>query len=167
MTEDGLCRIFAEKVRTSPQFAAWIIGRSKFAQFSAASRLLYEEQVARRPKVKPQNWWRHWWCTIPGLNEQRETDIFLTFETTGVPKRFAIHIENKKGDGSFLPGQAEAYFPRAAFMLNQWKYLDCSDFETILIAPSNFVQFNKSQCGLFGCQLSYEEIGDFIPEFRT
>jgi len=101
LNEDLLCRAFAEKIRRSAEFLAWVLNRTKFSEHRLSARLLYEEQVRSRPSVLPENWWRHWWCKIPGSGKEGETDIFLVFEVHETKKRFALHIENKK-DSEFL-----------------------------------------------------------------
>ena len=161
-SEDVLCRIFAEKVRDSHDFCRWVLGHTKFHDRTAT--LLYEEQVWRRPKVKPENWWRHWWRKIPELNQERETDIFLVFEGNMDCSRFALHIENKQ-DAKFAPGQAEDYEPRARWMMGMPRYLNYSDFQTMLIAPASFRQQDPKNSTIFDCFISYEEISHFVPEF--
>jgi hypothetical protein len=164
LTEDNLCRAFADKARTSPEFTSWLLGQTKFAESRSQARLLHEEQVWRRPHVSAERWWRHWWCNIPALSEQRETDIFLVFEVTGSSKRFALHIENKQG-GRFRPGQAEAYEPRARFMMNTERSLNYTDFQTVMIAPLAFRANNRAKSDVFGCYIPYEDVATFIPEF--
>ncbi len=95
MTEDSLSRLFAETMRTSPSFASWVLGQTKFADHKDNSRLLYEEQAKRRPR--PDNWWKDWWCPLPGLRvEGRQIDVFSCFEDLNTGLRYALNIENKK-----------------------------------------------------------------------
>lgn len=159
--EGELDLAFANKIQTSNDFRSWVLNQTKFRNLSLEAILLHEEQGKNRPV-----WWRHWWCHIPEINEQRETDIFLVFECRTSGKRFSLHIENKTGNGKFSEGQPEGYEPRARFMMNNAKYLSYSDYETVLIAPSAFREVNKDKCDLFGAYISYEDIADFIHEFR-
>ena len=159
--EGELDLAFASKMEESPEFRSWILHHTKFRDFSSRARLLHEEQGSDRPI-----WWKHWWCRIPELGEERETDIFLVFEIEDSGKRFALHIENKKGNGKFLEGQPEGYEPRARFMMNDEKYLSYSEFETVLIAPLVFREKNEEKCNLFGAYIPYEEIAAFIPDFH-
>jgi hypothetical protein len=163
MKEDDLCLAFANKISASPEFTAWVLSHTKFGEFGSRVRVLHNEQASIRPR---KFWWRHWWCTIPELAEQRETDIFVVFEIVDTKQqRFALHIENKKGNGRFAEGQAEAYLFRAQHMMNRAEYLSYSDFATILIAPLVFRHSNAAKCALFDCHLTYEDIAKFIPEF--
>lgn len=161
-SEDALCRIFANRVRDSLEFSNWILGYTKFRGRSVT--LLHQEQASIRPKVKPENWWRHWWRKIPELSQERETDIFLVFEDGSDKSRFALHIENKQ-DAAFWPGQAEDYEPRARWMMGVPRYLNYRDFQTMLIAPKSIQERNPQKVALFHCFISYEDISCFIPEF--
>jgi len=160
--EDALCRLFANMMRNSQDFRAWVLSQTKFEGRSA--RLLAEEQASSRPKVNPENWWRHWWRKIPELDQERESDIFFVFEDEVDGGRFALHIENKQ-DAKFLPGQAEDYESRARWMMRMPRYLNYSDFQTMLIAPQSYRERNQQAAGRFHCFISYEDIGRFIPEF--
>lgn len=161
-SEDALCRIFANRVRDSQDFNSWILSYTKFRGRKVS--LLYQEQMSARPKVKPENWWRHWWRKIPELNQERETDIFLVFEDRFDTSRFALHIENKQ-DAAFWPGQAEDYEPRARWMMGMPRYLNYTDFQTMLIAPQSIQERNPEKAARFHCFISYEDIGCLIPEF--
>jgi hypothetical protein len=162
MTEDELCHIFAEHVRGTPEFAIWLLGRTKFKEFAAHARLMHQEQKNIRPR---KQWWRHWWCRIPELKKDRETDIFMVFEIVDPNLRFALHIENKMSNGKFAAGQAEAYRIRAQHMANKEEYLDYNEFETILISPLSFKARYGAACDFFDSHIAYEEIADFIPAF--
>jgi hypothetical protein len=164
LTEDLLCRAFAEKVRGSREFLEWVISQTKFIEHQSRSRLLYEEQVRSRPHVLPENWWRHWWCRIPSTGREGETDIFLVFGDTGTGTRFALHIENKK-NSEFLDGQSEGYEIRARLKMNDPKWLNYSDFETVLIASAAYRELRHTSCEPFNRFLSYEDIALFVPEF--
>src|SRR5690349_20418482 len=111
--EDLLNLAFANKLTESHEFACWLLGRTKFADQAGQSRLLHGEQAAAR---QARFWWRHWWCTVPGLGDS-ETDIFLVFEAPKKEERFCLHIENKLINSTFTPNQAENYAARAQYML--------------------------------------------------
>lgn len=161
--ECDLDQAFADKVKESTEFCWWVLDHTKFRGLAADVRLLHEEQGKTDRKV----WWKHWWCFVPEIEEQRETDIFLVFQIEANGKRFALHIENKRENGKFSDGQAEGYGPRARHMMSKDEYLDYSDFETVLIAPSTFRKKYREECDLFGAYISYEEIANFIPEFDS
>lgn len=166
LSEDDLCRLFAEKVRGSQSFAAWVIGQTKFEAYKLSARLLSDEQAAKRPHVAHDRWWRHWWRKLSETGEEGETDIFLVFEKPS-KGRFAIHVENKRLVGDkFTKGQAAgAYERRAASMLNDPKYLLHDDYTTLLIAPAAFIEKNAEFAANFSTRIPYESISTFIPEF--
>ena len=164
LNEDLLCRAFAEKIRHSAEFLAWVLGQTKFSAHQSNARLLYEAQVRSRPRVQPNNWWRHWWCKIPGSGKEGETDIFLAFEDVDTKMRFVLHIENKK-DSEFLDGQPEGYETRARLKINDPRWLNYVDFETVLIAPIAYRATRRPSCDVFERFISYESIASFVPEF--
>jgi hypothetical protein len=130
--EDDLNLAFASKIKESPEFASWVLSHTKFCEHGSHVRLLDEEQASIRPR---KFWWKHWWCNMPEVNKEEKQTFFIVFEITDNKQRFALHIENKKGNGKFAEGQAESYEVRARHMMNQTKYLNYTDFETILISP--------------------------------
>lgn len=160
--EDDLCAAFADALVDNPDFRLWILDRTPFAGVAQQARLLDGEQMAIRPRKR---WWRHWWCHVPALTHQRETDIFCVFEAGDM--RFALHIENKLGAGAFLPGQAEGYRPRADYMSGQARFLNYGKSATLLLAPKAFVARCPADCALFDGVLFHEDIAAFIPEFGT
>ena len=161
MNEDDHCRVFAEKVRTSREFAAVLLSLTKFRDCAGRARLLYEEQIAARPNVRPDRWWRHWWCKIPELGRERETDIFLVFEDTLSGARFALHIENKL-DAPLSLGQAEDYEPRARFMARKERYLCYSDFTTILLCGAGYEAKNLVKAAVFDTVIHHERVSAFL-----
>jgi hypothetical protein len=96
---------------------------------------------------------------------ERRTSSFSS-KTTDTRKRFALNIENKPHGASFQQGQAESYGKMAASMMAKYTDLHYQDYETVLIAPGDFMRSNAELCKLLDRRISYEEIGAFIPEFR-
>lgn len=162
LTEDQLCEAFADGVQANTDFRRWLLGRTKFADLVDKCRLLHEEQMAIRPR---RRWWRHWWCAVPELSKDRETDVFMVFEVMASGNRFALHVENKRDNYKFNPGQAAAYAPRARHMLHQADYLSHSDFQTVLLAPRAFRDRHAVESALFDVFVSYEEVASFLPAF--
>lgn len=162
--EDQLNLAFAEMIAESAEFRRWVIEKTKFAGAGTSSKLLREEQAAAR---SAKYWWRHWWCFVPEVGAESETDIFLAFEESNSKKRFALHFENKIENSTFQPNQAESYDCRARHMLTNTKSatLRCTEFDTILIAPASFHAAYEGQCAHFGCFIAHEEIARFIPQF--
>ena len=162
--EDDLCRAFAEAVRSSPEFRAAVLSRTKFAGSAMTARSLWEEQAQARPKVLPDRWWRHWWCKVPEVNRERETDIFLVFEDEVTAERFALHVENKL-DARFTDGQAADYEPRGRHMLNKPRYLSHTDFTTMLLCPKAYAELKPGHAVYFDAVLHHEDVGVYLPEF--
>jgi hypothetical protein len=162
--EDVLSGFFAEYTKESPQFASWVLNRTKFGAFSGSARLMHWEQMALRPR---KFWWKDWWCNFPGqIRQGGQIDIFMVFELPDKKKRFSLHFENKKANGTFEPGQVVGYELRAKHMANKPEYLDYNDFETLLIAPLAFQNGPHGiGCDQFTC-IPYEDISDFVPQFR-
>ncbi len=91
----------------------------------------------------------------------------MVFEVISTGKRFALHVENKRDNYKFNPGQAAAYSPRARHMLNRAEFLSHSDFETVLLAPVAFRNRHAPEAGIFDVFVSYEEVARFLPSFGT
>jgi hypothetical protein len=165
LSEDQLCHAFADQIKDSPAFVTWLLGRTKkFAKFTAVDvRVLWQEQKRKRTSPAAP-WWRHWFrwpgCNCDGCVGGRETDIFVVFELVRSKERFALHIENKKSKGKFTPGQAAAYSLRAKCWANSERYLNYSDYETILVAPSAF--FGEPGAELF-TRIPYEDVAKVLP----
>jgi hypothetical protein len=160
--EDKLNQMFAEAVRHSTEFRRWLLGRTRFERWARHARLLDEAEYMIRPR---RYWWRHWWCGgIPECG-QKETDIFLVFDVRD-GFRFALHVENKIEKSRFQPLQAECYVKRARFMMNNFEYLNYSDFDTLLISPRSFKEKYSDKCALFGCHILHEDIAAFVPAFK-
>jgi hypothetical protein len=140
---------FAAHVRQSPEFAIWLLGRTKFAAAEAALDL-----------AEP---WQFRWYRSPETGLESETDIFLRFEPPE-GSAFALHIENKVANGSFRKGQAATYRTRAADQRQRWRY---DDFCVVLIAPLSFRDRFPSECAKFDAFISHEEIAEHIPIFAA
>ncbi|MER8911537.1 hypothetical protein NKH99_28445 [Mesorhizobium sp. M0854] len=52
-----------------------------------------------------------------------------------------------------------------ALTINKPKYLNYSDFETLLLAPLDFIERNRVRCTAFGQRISYEDIAQAVPLF--
>jgi|SRR6185437_9512361 hypothetical protein len=164
LTEDQLCEVFAEGVKEKPDFAHWVLAKTKFAPFATSCRLLHDEQMAIRPRMR---WWRHWWCRVPKLQKARETDIFMVFENTMDGARLALHVESKRDNYRFNDGQAAAYASRAKHMLGKPEFLSHTDFATVLLAPEPFRDRFGPDCSLFDVFIAYEEVAMHLPAFSA
>jgi len=164
ISELELDRAFADKVENSVEFQKWILGKTKFSDESDRLRLLNREQAALKPKKKPENWWRHWWCRLDDGSES-ETDIFLVFERKEPKQRIALHIEDKPPHGKFTPNQYLNYRKRAEFMKGKTMYMGYVEYTTILVSPKSFVTQNQDEVTNFDSIITYEEISEYIQLF--
>ena len=162
MREVNLDHAFAEALKDSADFRAWLLSGGRFARHAATARLLHEEQAKVR---RAKHWWKHWWCTLPD-GSQGETDIFAVFESEG-GERFALHVENKPPHGVLPFRQAANYRRRAAFKANDPRWLNYTDFETILVAPSCFLAAQVEGLLQFDRGVSYQEVAAFAPVFEA
>jgi hypothetical protein len=48
--------------------------------------------------------------------------------------------------------------------MKKWDY---TDFQTVLLAPVSFLERYKAEAAQFNVLLSYEEVGEFVPEFKA
>ena len=164
ISELQLDRAFADHLASSEEFRGWVLAKTKFKRYADLARLLDREQITAKPRKKPENWWRHWWCKLEDGSES-ETDIFATFQLQGTDLRFALHIEDKPPHGQFTKDQYLNYKRRAACMARQPKYMDYSDFATLLLAPSSFISAHTSEVSHFDNTITYESIAAFIHLF--
>ncbi|MBW8320250.1 MAG: hypothetical protein K0M49_10595 [Arenimonas sp.] len=164
LSEDDLCRAFAEKVADSEDFKNWILSRTKFAAGRFSSRLLKQEQALARPRVLPDRWWRHWFWRITELEKEHETDVLLWFADDAEGLRFVLHVELKLGS-KLTAGQAASYAPRARHVLKYEKRLPHQDFATVFIAPTKTILASGADSDLFDAVISLEEVGVFIQDF--
>lgn len=164
ISELDLDRAFADNLVTSPEFFKWVVEQTKFNGLSGELLLLNAEQAKAKPRKKPENWWRHWWCKLDD-GKDSETDIFLVLGFLNSEKRLAIHIEDKPPHGKFTPNQYLNYQKRAKFMANKTQFMNYSDYTTILLAPNSFLKRNSDKTHYFDCLLSYESVSRFIPLF--
>ncbi len=160
--EVELDHAFAEKLAESTEFQRWLLIGGRFARHAGRARLLSEAQAEARASAN--HWWKHWWCKLPDGSEN-ETDIFLVFEIED--GRFAIHIENKPPHGKLGLKQAVDYRRRAAFKANSKAWLDYSDFEVVLLAPSAFITRNAECVSQFDRPITYQDVAQHVPLFEA
>ena len=145
-------KAFAEKVRTSPEFAKWLLSKTKFKGVDAVPILVRSDNP---------------WYQSRRTGRQSETDILVVFERRDRSDRFALHIENKQAKETFRLDQPELYHERAADWKNTPKWGNYQDFEVMLIAPQEFYEQHKERSAIFHRYLSHEEIATFVPEFAS
>lgn len=161
-TEKELDRALAVELEFNPQFLDWILSHTKFAGCGA----VFHSCRVDHP------WGTHpFHETDPTSGErqitkrQSETDVLLVVSDRE-GQLLGLHIENKLSSGRFTKSQPEMYAHRAAHWIGNRRYGGYADFETVLLAPEAFKRRNSAQSKKFGCFVSYEEVGQFIPAFR-
>ena len=165
-SELDLDRAFTDKLVSSTEFCSWVLGKTKFRNQSKEAVLLDKEQAAAKPRKKPENWWRHWWCQLDD-GSQSETDIFAVFGFKDSSARFALHIEDKPPRGKFTPNQDLNYGPRAKFMACKAEFMNYSEFTTILLAPMAFCDKHSEEIKSFDAIITYEWVAKRIPLFAA
>jgi len=164
ISELDLDRAFADKIASSREFLNWVLEQTKFQCLGENLIVLDKEQAEAKPRKKPENWWRHWWCRLEDGTES-ETDIFIVLKVPSSDERISLHVEDKPPHGKFTPGQYLNYKRRAEFMANKDQYMNYKDFTTILLAPKSFFEENVDKVNHFDCLISYEAVSSFIPLF--
>ena len=161
-TEKELDRALAAELESSPAFLGWFVSQTKFAGCGA----VFRSCRANHP------WGTHPFpITDPTSGEsftakrQSETDVLLIVAHRD-GQLLALHIENKVGAGKFTDLQPEMYAHRAAHWVGNPRYGNYADFETVLLAPEAFQRRNAAQAAHFGCFISHETVGHYIPLFR-
>jgi hypothetical protein len=146
-TERALDQLFRMHLDLTPEFAPWLLSRTKFAGVNA--------KLVNEP-------WQFQWYRSPTTGIESETDIFLVFQRLDAPGRFALHIENKMANGKFTPNQPRLYHVRANDWMTKRRY---NDYETVLIAPRSFYAKYKTGAEEFHRYIPHEDIARFIPQF--
>jgi hypothetical protein len=160
-TEKELDRALAAELESNPAFFDWFVSQTKFSTSSA----VFHSCRTDHP------WGTHPFpSTDPNTGEtitvkrQSETDVLLIVSDRD-GHRLGLHIENKIGSGKFTDLQPEMYAHRAAHWIGKPRYGSYTDFETVLLAPEAFLQRNITQAAHFGCFVSHEAMGHYIPLF--
>ena len=162
-TEKALDKAIEDAFKTSHEFANWFLSKTKFAD-KAASYLWSRSDnpwgriplTIRNPKSD----------AVEEIIRESETDILVVFQTNDFI-RFALHIENKLAGGKFTPLQPELYAERAKLWLQNPKYKEYTDYETVLLAPIHFHEKWIHESKKFGCYISHEDIAKHVPAFQA
>jgi hypothetical protein len=160
-TEKVLDRAIDEAFKSNPDFVKWFLGRTKFSGTQA--RYFWSRSNSPWGRIKKE---------VPNedtgqietIIRESETDVLVVFEADS-GERFAVHIENKLPSGCFTPYQVDMYPIRAEKWRGDSRYKKYQDWDTVLIAPVQFVERNKADCMKFGQIVTHEELAEFVPEF--
>ncbi len=162
-TEKDLDKILDDAFINSASFSKWFLSKTRFSDIDA----LYKWSRSDNP------WGRFTFeitnskdGTTESVTRDSETDILVVFEDKD-QYRFALHIENKLANGHYTDYQPEFYTKRARAWLNNDKFGNYKDFETVLVAPIEFYEKNFQTSQHFDKFISYEEVGILLPEFSS
>src|ERR1700687_9573 len=157
-------------VQSAP-FRVWLIKKTRFSCHADLSRLLHEEQRARRTP-QAENWWRSYWVTNSSCScrrcGERETDLLAIFSTPD-DQRFALHVEVKSPNDKFSLDQARDYPRRADCWKGREKapktILPHEDAGTVLVCDQRFVALNKTHASFFETVITFDEISSWLSPF--
>lgn len=162
-SEKDLDKALAVALEGNTELLAWVVSHTKFK----GRKLGFESCRSNHP------WGGHPFVAEnleTGVKEETrresETDVLLILRD-GENRLVALHIENKLGFGAFTELQPEMYEQRARHWIDNPKYGNYRDFDTVLLAPEAFRDRNVEQVRHFGCFISHEQMARYVPEFGS
>lgn len=103
---------------------------------------------------------------LEATEKEGETDILAVFENPS-GRRLGVHVENKIVTGSFRPLQPDMYAARAEHWVENQNYGGYHHWETVLLAPSEFMIKNSEEARKFTTRITHELVAEYIPLFST
>ena len=163
LVEAKLDAALAEALFGQPDFASWLLGRTRF-----------RGEVADCVFCRSDNPWSSVRFEMPNpvsgelesLSKECETDVLAVYQTAD-SRRLALHIENKLAGGSFTPHQPRLYRERLQQWKNRPKLGQYSDATSVLVAPEEFFNRHRAQATEFESYVSHEEIASHLPIFGS
>lgn len=165
-------RPIANELVVSGTFRNWFLAGTRFEKLAKTARPLIEEQERLRTTANSKRWfWFNYWCPRDASCECRgekgiETDILLIFEAEG-RARFAVHVEIKLPQDTFLPGQAESYPRRGRCWLTDTgrprTVPPHTDFVTVLVCGENLTPDPRIEC--FDKIIQHRDVGKRIEPY--
>lgn len=148
-SNDFFRRWFASKLKAGPEFTALVSCRSNHPWSKV--RLIVADPVTG--------------ALVP-TDREGETDVLLVLEDPS-GRRLGVHIENKKDNGAFRELQPEMYAARAEAWVESENHGLYNLWETVLVAPSEFISRNLEEARKFQTRITYDEIAQHIQLFET
>jgi hypothetical protein len=162
-SEKILDKALDKAFQTNPRFAEWFLAWTVYATRRACPIWSRSDHPWGSLSVVTNN-------PATGVDERKivesETDVLVVFESADC-NRFALHIENKLANGQFRPSQPEYYKLRAQKWLNNPKYGNYSEFQTVLVAPQSFINKWRPDANKYDTHVTLEDIALYIPEFAA
>ncbi len=148
--------IFATRLCESHEFRSWLLSRTKFAKLWPLARLLNKEQQTARGGGA---WWRNW-------NEPQDgaAGMFLGFELEQTRLRFALHVCCAQAASQLHDAEIQRQRASAESMINQERFLNYMDFETVLLAPQALILCDARTLN-FDRRIPFETVAGFVPQF--
>jgi hypothetical protein len=156
MTTEGhatnqLDEIFASKLEESREFRSWFLSRSKFARLWPLARLLSDEQAVVNGKT---TWWRN----------SGATNMLFVFEVEHTTLRFALHVARVNNAEELATLEEGAPRQLAQAMMNQDRFQNYMDFETVLLAPQALIA-EDARTLHFDRRIPFETVAGFLPQY--
>ena len=160
--EATLDAALAEALFGQPEFAKWLLGRTRFGGKVAECVFCRSNNpwsMVRLERPNPVS------GELEVLSKQCETDVLAVFQTKD-GRRLALHIENRLAHGSFTDSQPELYRERLQQWKNRPKLGQYSDATSVLVAPEAFFAKYQAEAQMFEAYVSHEELGQHLPVFK-
>lgn len=100
------------------------------------------------------------------IDREGETDVLAVFENPS-GRRLGVHIENKLASGAFMPNQPEVCAARAAHWIGNEKYGAYHAWETVLLAPTSFLERTEAVARKFMSRTAHEQVALHVPLFAS
>lgn len=152
--------IFASRLVESHEFRSWLLSRTKFARLWPLARLLRQEQEEAQPGAP---WWRNW---RSGAGGGSATKMLFVFEVEQTNLRFALHVESVTNCEALSASENGSYKTLAQAMMNQDRFLNYMDFETVLLAPQALIVGDARTLN-FDRRIPFETVAGFVPQFGS
>lgn len=156
----GLDELFAMRMAQSRDFRAWFLSRTKFCRLWPLARLMHAEQ---RESLGEDPWWRNW--SFDGDDRVAARLLFI-FEVEPTKLRFALHVESAVRGEDLVASEQGAFRRTAQAMMDQERFLDHKDFETVLLAPQELIVSDARTLN-FDRRIPFESIAGFLPQFAA
>jgi hypothetical protein len=156
----GLEELFALRLAQSRDFRAWVLSRTKFCRLWPLARLMLAEQ---RDFLRQDPWWRNWG---PEGDDRIAARMLFLFEVEPTKLRFALHVESAVRSEDLGASEQGVFRRTAQAMMDQDRFLDHMDFETVLLAPQELIVSDARTLN-FDRRIPFEAIAGFLPQFGS
>ena len=92
--------------------------------------------------------------------------MLFIFEVEPTKLRFALHVESAVCGDDLVASEQGAFCRTAQAMMDQDRFLDHKDFETVLLAPQELITSDARTLN-FDRRIPFESIAGFLPQFAA